>query len=70
MQTYNSYRRHPKTDLFTFLHSLIRNSFCIDGLPMETVSTAFTLSSSSSPYLKRLNGYQNQHQIEPIIINI
>jgi hypothetical protein len=70
MQTYNSYQRFPKNDLLFFLKSLIRNSFCITGIPMETSRPEFRLSPSSSPYIKKINGYNNHLKTEPIIIYI
>ncbi|MEI6087935.1 MAG: hypothetical protein WCR66_10125 [Bacteroidota bacterium] len=70
MQVYNSNQRLPKNDLFLFLKSLIRNSFSIAGLAMDTMNTQFCLSSSSSPYIKKLNGYHNQLNTEAIIIYI
>jgi hypothetical protein len=70
MQVYNSNQRLPKNDLFLFLKSLIRNSFSIAGLAMDTMNTQFTLSHSSSPYIKKLNGYHNHLNTEPIIIYI
>jgi hypothetical protein len=70
MQVFNNNQSLPKYDLFFFLKSLIKNSFSITGMQLETMRTEFSLSSSSSPYIKRLNGYQNHLNSEPIIIYI
>jgi hypothetical protein len=70
MQAYHSNQKLPKNDLFLFLKGFIENSFSIARMQMETMNTEFNLSSSTSPYVKRINGYQNHHSTEPIIIYI
>ena len=70
MQTYYSYQNHPKNDLFLFLKYLIRNSFSIAGLPLGIMTAEFSLSPSTSPYIKKINGYNNHLKAEPIIIYI
>lgn len=70
MLTHTSYQRNKKNDLFIFLKSWIRNSFSIAGIPVETVNADFSLSPSSSPYIKKINGYNYHLKTEPIIIYI
>jgi len=72
MQThsYNSFNRQPQNDLFLFLKSLISNSFLITKIPMNDIVAELSLSPSTSPYIKKINGYINQHKDEPVIIYI
>ena len=70
MQSYYSNQNHPKNDLFLFLKYLIRNSFSIAGIPLDTINAEYSLSPSTSPYIKKINGYTNHLKAEPIIIYI
>jgi len=72
MQThfYSNYQRQQQNDLFYFLKCLIKSSFLITKIPMNELSPELSLSPSSSPYIKKLNGYKNQHKENPIVIYI
>jgi hypothetical protein len=72
MQThsFNNYQKQPQNDLFLFLKCLIKNSFLIAKIPMTDLTPELILSHSTSPYLKKINGYKHQGKDEPIIIYI
>jgi hypothetical protein len=68
--TFNSYPKQPQNDLLHFLKCLIKNSFLITKIPMNDFTAELSLSHSSSPYIKKMNGYQHQENNAPITIYI
>jgi hypothetical protein len=72
MQTlsYHNYQKQPQNDLFLFLKCLIKNSFLIAKIPMNDLTPELSLSHSSSPYIKKMNGFKHPQIDAPITIYI